>query len=203
MNTLFNKVFAGCNMDLYINHPEFVLRILKANRECRLYFNKISVIPKWKTNPTDEPIEKLTVKKLREIHEKLWKNRIVFFDNQKTKEVQMKVNIEIAKICHQVNRDYCIDEQLVAPPKWDELPLKIQESIVSGVAQVIANPKITPTEIHQKWVDYKEAEGWKPGEVKDFKLKLHPNLVPFKDLPSLEKRKDVIFIRTVKREMKK
>jgi hypothetical protein len=27
MNTLFNKVFAGCNMDLYINNPEYVKRL--------------------------------------------------------------------------------------------------------------------------------------------------------------------------------
>ena len=124
------------------------------------------------------------------------------FNNQKREET-MKINLEIAKICHQVNRDYCIDEQLVAPPKWDELPLIVQESIIAGVAEVIADPKITPTQIHQKWCDYKEAEGWKPGEVKNTKLKTHPNLVPFKDLPGLEKRKDVLFIRMVKREMKK
>ncbi len=115
----------------------------------------------------------------------------------------MKINLEIAKICHQVNRDYCINEQLEAPPEWADLPENIQESIVAGVVEAISDPKITPTQIHQMWCDYKEKEGWKYALNKDLKLKTHPNLVPFKDLPDLEKRKDVLFIKTVRREMKK
>ena len=125
------------------------------------------------------------------------------FLNNRKKRKQMKINLEIAKICHQVNRDYCINEQLEAPPKWDDLPEYVQESIVAGVAEVIADPKVTPTQIHQMWCDYKEKEGWKYALNKDLELKTHPNLVPFKDLDDLEKRKDVLFIRTVKREMKK
>jgi len=115
----------------------------------------------------------------------------------------MKINLEIAKICNQVNRNYCINEKLEAPPKWDDLPENIQESIVAGVAEVISDPKVTPTQIHQIWCDYKEKEGWKYALNKDLELKTHPNLVPFKDLPDIEKRKDVLFIRTVRREMKK
>ncbi len=139
-----------------------------------------------------------------------YRNRLVvqklasrsFYLNQK-KEETMKINLEIAKICHQVNRDYCINEQLEAPPEWDDLPANIQESIVSGVAEVIADPKITPTQIHQMWCDYKEKEGWKYALNKDLKLKTHPNLVPFDKLPKLEKEKDRLFIRTVKQEMKR
>ncbi len=125
-----------------------------------------------------------------------------FFNNQKREET-MKINIEIAKICHQVNREYCINEQLEAPPKWEDLPENIQESIVAGVATVISDPKVKPSEMHQKWCDYKEKEGWKYALNKDLKLKTHPNLVPFDKLPKLEQGKDKLFIRTVKAEMKK
>ncbi len=123
-------------------------------------------------------------------------------NNQKEREETMKVNLEIAKICHQVNRDYCIDEQIEAPPKWDEVRPDIQEGIVAGVALVIADPGITPTELHFKWCEYKEAQDWSRGEVKDFEEKTHPNLVKFKNLPDVEKRKVVMFLLTVKREMK-
>ena len=119
------------------------------------------------------------------------------------REETMKVNLEIAKICHKVNRDYCINEQLEAPPKWDDLPANIQESIVAGVAEVITDPKVTPTQIHQMWCDYKEKEGWKYALNKDLKLKTHPNLVLYKDLADDQKRKPVLFIQTVRREMKK
>ncbi len=117
------------------------------------------------------------------------------------REGTMKVNVEIAKICNQANRHYCIDNQLVAPAKWDDLPSGIQESIVSGVAEVIADPKVTPAEMHQKWVDYKKAGGWKYGKVKDVNKKLHPSLVPFEKLPKVEQAKDFIFIETVKNEI--
>ncbi|NHZ86128.1 MAG: hypothetical protein GWP19_09630, partial [Planctomycetia bacterium] len=76
---------------------------------------------------------------------KLYLSAIKILINQKREET-MKVNVEIAKLCNQVNRDYCINEQLVAPAKWDELPLIVQESIIAGVAEVIADPKITPTQ---------------------------------------------------------
>ena len=125
-----------------------------------------------------------------------------FFNKQK-KEEKMKVNVEIAKICHEANRQYCIDNQLKTHAKWDELPLIIQNSIVAGVVDVIADPKITPTELHFKWCEYKEAEDWTKGDVKDLEAKTHPNLVKFKKLPDAEKRKVVLFITTVRREMKK
>ncbi len=139
-----------------------------------------------------------------------YRNRLVvqklasrsFYINQKNEET-MKINLEIAKICHEANQAYCINKQLETMPEWDKLPLDVQESMVAGVATVIADPKITPAESHQSWCDFKEKEGWKYALNKDLKLKTHPNLVPFKDLDDLEKRKDVLFIRTVKREMKK
>ncbi len=131
----------------------------------------------------------------------IWKTINNFFNIKR--EETMKINLEIAKICHQVNREYCINEQLEAPPKWDDLPEYVQESIVAGVAEVIADPKITPTQIHEMWCDYKEKEGWKYALNKDLKLKTHPNLVPFNKLTKAEQGKDVLFIKTVRREMKK
>ena len=119
------------------------------------------------------------------------------------REETMKVNLEIAKLCHEANRQYCIDNQLKAGAVWDETPLHIQESIVAGVAEVIADPKVTPAESHQKWVDYKTKQGWKFDKVLNVGKKLHPNLVPFKKLSKDEQIKDKIFIGTVLKEIKK
>lgn len=124
-----------------------------------------------------------------------------FITKQKGKK--MKVNLEIAKICHEANRQYCIDNQLLTQAKWDELDPSMQESIVSGVAEVVADKKVTPAEMHQKWVDYKTKQGWKYALNFDAKLKTHPNLVPFSKLSKEEQAKDKLFIKTVKAEMKK
>ncbi len=239
MNTLFNKVFGGCNMELYINNPEYVKRLMAMGKvsdtmrgippitleqfkkfaddnDILWYYNK----PRWRGVRYSHLIvdefrksqsELLGCKDLIIEHcvepmsfcDRMVKmQRHVNLHNKKKRE-KMKINLEIAKICHATNQAYCEKSKLEGAPVWDELPLDVQESIVAGVAEVIADPKVTPTQIHQMWCNYKEKEGWKYALNKDLKLKTHPNLVPFKDLPDLEKRKDVLFIRTVRREMKK
>lgn len=125
------------------------------------------------------------------------------FFNIKKKEETMKSNIGIARVCHEANRQYCIDNKLTTQTLWDELPVTQQNSIISGVAEVINNPKVTPAEMHQKWADYKTERGWIYGEVKNVKVQTHPNLVSYKKLPKEERRKNVLFIMTVRREMKK
>lgn len=47
-------------------------------------------------------------------------------------------------------------------------------------------------ESHENWMRMKVAQGWVYGEAKDFDKKTHPDLVPFIDLPEIEKRKDTI-----------
>ncbi|NHZ85225.1 MAG: hypothetical protein GWP19_05020 [Planctomycetia bacterium] len=216
MNTLFNKVFGGCNMEL-LNNPRFMRRYtsLRINDKRKIHkdsngednFNKLiaTLLNIENINPSFISIPFILKHKERNFDKKVAiakKLYLTKFNKQKREET-MKVNVEIAKICNQVNRDYCIRNRLAAPAKWDDQPLNIQESIIAGVAEVIADPKITPKESHQNWLDYKEKDGWIYGKVKDFKAKLHPNMVPFKKLPELEKRKDALFIQTVKREMKK
>ena len=124
-----------------------------------------------------------------------------FFYNQQ-KEGKMKVNVEIAKICHEANRQYCIDNQLKTHAKWDELPDTMQESVIAGVAKIIDNPKITAEEMHEAWMEYKAEEGWIYGDEVDVPGKEHPNMVEWKKLSKVERGKDKLFLRTVLAEMK-
>ena len=117
------------------------------------------------------------------------------------KEENMKVNVEIAKICHEANRQYCIDNQLRTHAKWDELPNELQESIVFGVSKIVNNPKITAEEMHESWMEYKEVEGWEYGDEIDVAARLHPNMRKWKKLSKVERGKDKLFLATVKREM--
>jgi len=116
----------------------------------------------------------------------------------------MKINLEIARICFEANKQYCKENKLFyVLDTWDELPSNIKESIVDGVQKVKANPKVTAKEMHDNWLKYKKADGWKFGKTNDAVNKTHPNMVPFEKLSKEEQFKDKLFIKTVKAEIAK
>ena len=118
------------------------------------------------------------------------------------KEENMKSNIGIARVCHEANRQYCIDNQLKTQAEWDELPDDLQNSVVAGVAKIINDPQITAEEMHEAWMEYKAEEGWIYGDEVDVPGKEHPNMLKWKKLSKVERGKDKLFLATVKREMK-
>lgn len=98
-----------------------------------------------------------------------------------------------AAICHEANRAYCQSIGDHSQPTWDEAPAIIKKSVKSGVRAILDNPGLTPAQSHKAWVDYKLAEGWKYGPVKNVETKEHPNLRPYGALSDDERYKDVIF----------
>lgn len=88
----------------------------------------------------------------------------------------------------------------VAPP-WDEAPAYMKESTRSGVEQIVANPEITPEELHEAWSDDRRRAGWVYGTEKNVELKTHHCLVPYDQLPEFQKKKDAVFRETVLREL--
>jgi len=76
---------------------------------------------------------------------------------------------------------------------WDDAPEILKQSVRTGVMGIIANPSITSEESHQKWLDYKRAEGWKYGPVKDVEKKEHPCFLPYSQLPINQRLKDHLF----------
>lgn len=65
------------------------------------------------------------------------------------------------------------------------------ESLRDGVKFALENPDTTPEENHDNWMRMKIEQGWIYGGRKDFEKKTHPDLVPFEELPDIEKRKDI------------
>jgi len=65
------------------------------------------------------------------------------------------------------------------------------ESLLDGVEYQLNYPDKTPEENHENWLEMKYDQGWEYGPVKDFDKKTHPDLVPYDDLPEIEKRKDL------------
>ena len=110
----------------------------------------------------------------------------------------MDMVLDIARECHATNREYCMSLGDDSQVPFDEAPKIIQQSVIDGVKGVLENSEITPEQSHDNWVYYKSEEGWEYGETKDIEAKLHPNLVPFNDLPETEQLKDKMFIDTVR-----
>lgn len=79
----------------------------------------------------------------------------------------------------------------VGQPYNEEINKDQFDSLLDGVAFMDANPDITPEENHNNWMRMKITQGWVYGEVKDFDKKIHPDLVPFGELPVVEQRKNI------------
>lgn len=100
---------------------------------------------------------------------------------------------DIARVVHEANRAYCLalgDHSQVA---FDDAPENIKASAIDGIRAVMEGRATTPEQQHQNWLDFKTADGWVYGEVKDAEAKTHPCMVPYADLPEDQRRKDHLF----------
>lgn len=105
---------------------------------------------------------------------------------------------QIAQVCHEANRAYCVTIGDMSQIAWDNAPAWQQESAVDGVRFHLANPRAGPAASHYNWSRDKFATGWKHGPVKDATQKTHPQLVPYEDLPVEQRRKDLLFAAVVR-----
>lgn len=101
----------------------------------------------------------------------------------------MEKNEFIARIRHicWVGYQIAAEQPYTAEPTEEQI-----KSLLDGVDFALENPNRTPAENHDNWMKHKLEQGWKYGEVKDVRKKTHPDLVPFEELPDIEKRKDTM-----------
>ncbi len=99
----------------------------------------------------------------------------------------------MAYLCHQVNKAYCEAMGDFSQVDWLDAPTNIAQSAIDGVKFRLQNPDATPETIHNNWMEFKIADGWVYGEVKDAEKKTHPSLRPYAELPAAERAKDYIF----------
>jgi hypothetical protein len=108
----------------------------------------------------------------------------------------------IAQICHERNRQYCLSLGDESQPSWPDAPQWQKDSAINGVTfhleALQRGEELNPAASHENWLKEKESAGWKYGPVKDPEKKEHPCCVPYDQLPTEQKFKDEIFIRTVK-----
>lgn len=99
----------------------------------------------------------------------------------------------IARITHEANRAYCLMHGDTSHQPWDEAPEALRASVRDGVRALLEGRVSTPEQSHENWLRYKEAEGYRYGEVKDVEAKTHPCFLPYAELPVEQRRKDHIF----------
>lgn len=102
-------------------------------------------------------------------------------------------NEQIARVAHEVNRAYCQALGDQSQPAWEDAPQWQRDSALLGVKLHTENPDAGPQASHESWMHQKISEGWTYGPVKAPKLKEHPCLVPFAELPLEQQAKDFLF----------
>lgn len=100
---------------------------------------------------------------------------------------------QIAEICHEANRSYCLFQGDTSQKEWSASPEWQKESAINGVKMHLANPHATPEDSHESWYAEKVEGGWKYGTVKDPEKKEHPCMVAYNELPYEQQMKDSIF----------
>lgn len=100
---------------------------------------------------------------------------------------------QIAMVCHEANRAYCLSIGDGSQAAWSDAPEWQRASAIKGVEFAQANPSAPASAQHDAWWDEKRAAGWVYGPVKDPEKKQHPCCVPFGQLPIEQRRKDLLF----------
>jgi hypothetical protein len=74
---------------------------------------------------------------------------------------------DVARVCHEANRAYCLALGDTSHVGWDDAPAWQRESAITGVKFKINNPDAPASAQHDSWLAQKLAAGWKWGSVKD------------------------------------
>lgn len=106
--------------------------------------------------------------------------------------------LNIAKTCHEVNRAYCIGLGDNSQLPWEDITENNKKSLIDGVNFLRKNPKSTPEDAHNNWLDFKIGNGWSYGKEKSTSEKTHPCMVRYRDLPKEQRIKDILFAAVVK-----
>lgn len=104
---------------------------------------------------------------------------------------------QIAQVCHEANRAYCVTIGDTTQLPWNDAPTWQKDSARNGVrfhlATLDSGNTPDPKASHENWLKVKETAGWRYGTTKDETLKTHPAFLPYEQLPVAQRLKDYIF----------
>jgi hypothetical protein len=106
--------------------------------------------------------------------------------------------LSIARVCHEANRAWCVANGDMSQVGWKNAPEWQKKSTIEGVRFRLENPNAPASTQHEQWMQSKIDDGWVYGPVKNAEEKTHPCLVPYDELPFVDKAKDALFVSIVK-----
>jgi hypothetical protein len=101
--------------------------------------------------------------------------------------------LNIAAVCHEANRMYCLTIGDTSQPDWMQAPEWQRSSAITGVEKIATGATTRPEQSHESWYAEKDANGWVYGDAKDAEAKTHPCMVPFAALSPEQQMKDKLF----------
>jgi hypothetical protein len=101
--------------------------------------------------------------------------------------------VQIAFVCHQANKAWCLANDDKTQKHWFEAEHSQRQSAIKGVEFRLENPNAGHDAQHNSWLEEKVNDGWVFGEFKASEDKTHPCFVPFEQLPEFQKKKDALF----------
>ena len=103
-----------------------------------------------------------------------------------------------AQVGHEANRAYCRIIGDYSQAGWDSAPDWQKDSARAGARGILDGSVGSPEDSHASWLSHKESAGWVYGETKDPDAKTHPCMVPYGQLSADQRRKDALFVATVR-----
>jgi len=100
--------------------------------------------------------------------------------------------MKIAQVMHEAVRAWQKANGQNAAPPWSRAPKWMKQASKEAVLWRMENPNAPSSAQHEQWLAEKRVAGWKYGKAKSGAKKTHPLLVPYADLPEVERRKDAM-----------
>ena len=95
---------------------------------------------------------------------------------------------DLARICHEAHLALRIGLNSSADDMhFDALPQERKDVVINEVRMFREGKSLVA--VHAAWVHWMLHQGWELGPVRDREKKIHPNLVPYEDLPVEEQAK--------------
>ena len=94
---------------------------------------------------------------------------------------------KIALVMHESVRAWQKANDQAIAPAWSRAPKWMKDSSIEAVKWRLFNPDASVSAQNEK-----KADGWKHGRAKNGVKKTHPMMVPYSDLPEVERRKDAL-----------
>ena len=86
-------------------------------------------------------------------------------------------------------------EAPIVPVEWSNREEAFRLQFVDVIERQCGEQRSnSPEELHGSWMQAYYAMGWEYGEVYDREKKIHPDLVPYAELGTLERDKDAVFV---------